>query len=283
MATNFHYFHTADNVAGNATVTTGGTANSSYPLTNANAWTYAKLAAPSKLTGTSGDWIFDFGAAQRVDAVLVWHNLDASCAFAIQMNATNSWGSPTVAFSSTAAAKRADSYTVKIYKDLTGVSGYSASGFRYLRFNVSGTNSVAVGIKLMAFSRIRQTTRNIAWGLTFTEQHVSIDMSTDALVPWAYDLASAPRRLSCEISPAKDSDATAVKEWFRACGGRSGLTVIVPDPSSPDAILGRFSGGGGSSGAGVVVTSLDDTVKFTNNHAIKLSFDEVSAGDPEWI
>jgi hypothetical protein len=281
---NFHYFHPSDNVAPNATPTIQtGTANASYPVANATLLTYAKIAAPSKIAETSGAWLLDFGSAQRVDAVLVWTNLDAGIAYSIQMNATNSWATPTVDSASTAPSKRADGYTVKIYKDLTGVSGYSSGGFRYLRFYVSGTNSVPVGIKILAFSQIRTTTRNIRWGMVFAEHQTSIDMTTDALVPWAYDLAAAPRGLSADFI-GTDADAVKMREWFRACAGRVNPTVIVPDPSSPDPFLCRWSKDGV---ANVIAPRLDTMASpiqrdFTNVQKMRLAFEEISAGDPEW-
>jgi hypothetical protein len=280
---NFHYFHPDDNVAPDATVTTSGTANSAYPLANATDLSYANLAAPSLLEETSGAWVLDFGTAQRIDAVLVWHNLAEGTGYAIQLNATNSWATPTVNVASTAPAKRADGYTVKIYKDLTtGVTGYSTGGFRYLRFNVSGTNSAPVGIKILAFSRIRTTLRNISWGLQFQEHQTNIDMTTDALVPWASDLAAAPRQLIANIM-AKNADATALKEWFRACGGRAKVTAMVPDPSAPDPLLGRHGDGSiGVVAPGLKVLRQDDTWDFTNVHRMRVVIDEVTAGDPEW-
>jgi len=280
---NFHYFHPDDNVAPNATVSIGtGTANSSYPATNATLLTYAKIAAPSKLQEVTGAWVFDFGAAQRVDAVLLWHNFDAGLGVSFQGHTSNSWGTPTLTTALTIPSKRADDYTVKVYKDITGVSGYSASGLRYWRLNVSGSNSVAIGIKILLFSQIRTTTRNIRWNMTHAEHQTAIDMTTDALVPWAYDLSSAPRGLVADFV-GTDADATKIREWFRACAGRVNPTVIVPDPSDPDPYLCRWSSGQ----AGVVAPRLDVTPlgiqrEFTNVQRVRLAFEEISAGDPEW-
>jgi hypothetical protein len=280
---NFHYFHPDDNVAPNATVTIGtGTADSSYPAANATLLTYAKIAAPSKLAEVTGAWIFDFGSAQRVDAMVLWHNFDAALGVSFQGHTASSWGTPTLTTSLTIPAKRADDYTVKVYKDLTGVSGYSASGLRYWRLNVSGSNSVPIGIKILLFSQIRTTSRNIQWGMTYAEHQTAIDMTTDALVPWAYDLSSAPRGLVADVA-ANDADATKFREWFRACAGRVNPTVIVPDPSDPDPYLCRWSSGSvGVTAPTLGVAQLAVRRDFTNVQRVRLAFDEITAGDPEW-
>lgn len=269
-ATPFYYFRPSDNVAPNATVTTSGTEDTSYPLTNLADLTYAKLAAPAKLTGTSGAFILDFGSAQRVDYVVLWHNFDASLAVAVQMNATNSWATPTVTTSPTIPAKRADGYTKKVGVDLRSVSGYSTGGFRYLRINVSGTNSVPVGLKVLAFSSVRQLSRGFLLGLEDIEQQTSIQMQTDARVPWAYDLSSAPRGLRGK-SILSDTDAESVREWFRACAGSVKPTVVVPYPSGTDAWIVRWASDG-----------LTTQRRLADVNEVSLAFDEITAGDPEW-
>jgi hypothetical protein len=279
----FYYFHPADNVAPNATVTTPtGTDDASYPVTNTTLLTYAKIAAPSKITETTGNWLFDFGSAQRVDYVVLWHNFDAALAVAVQMNATDSWGGPTVTTSPTIPAKRADGYTRKVGVDLRSVSGYSTGGFRYMRVNVSGTNSVALGLKVMAFSRVRQLSKGFLLGREDHEHQIAVDMMTDAGVPWAYDLTSAPRSLrgSAILS---DADAESVREWFRACAGRVTPTVVVPDTDSTDAWLVRWSPGGFSIQApSLIVAPLVTTKQHVGINAVSLAFDEITAGDPEW-
>lgn len=281
---NFAYFHPSDNVAPNATVSIGtGNADSSYPAANATLLTYAKIAAPSKLQEVTGAWVFDFGSAQRVDAMVLWHNFDASLGVSFQGHTSNAWGSPTLTTVLTIPSKRADGYTVKVYKDLTGVTGYSASGLRYWRLNVSGSNSVPVGIKILLFSQIRTTTRNIRWGMTYAEHQTAVEMTTGALVPWAYDLAAAPRVWSADFI-GTDADAVKMREWFRACAGRVSPTVIVPDPSDADPFLCRWAKDGA---AGVVAPRLDVMSSpiqrdYTNVQKMRLAFEEISAGDPEW-
>jgi hypothetical protein len=279
---NFHYFHPDDNVAPNATPTVEtGTANASYPVANSTLLSYAKIAAPSKLAEVTGAWLFDFGSAQRVDAVVLWHNFDAGITCKLQGNATNSWGGPTVDATLTIPAKRSDDFTVKVYRDLTGVTGYSASGFRYWRLTVTG-NSVPVGIKILLFSQIRTTSKNFQWSYAANEHQTAIQMTTDALVPWAYDLTAAPRQFVGTV-PGTDADATKIAEWFRACAGPVHPTVIVPNPSENDAWLCRWSSGQtGAIAPSAATMRLEAVRRFTNVNFRQLVFDEITAGDPEW-
>jgi hypothetical protein len=278
---NWKFFRPSDNVAPNATITTGGTVNMSYPLANAPKLDYANLANPSLLTGTSGDWIFDFGSAQRVDWIVLWHNFDAALACSFSGNATNSWGGPTITTALTIPSKRADDYTVKIHKDLTGVSGYSASGFRYWRLNVTGTNTVPIGIKILLFSTSRSTTRNIRWGGNFDEHQISINQATDAGHPWSYPLGGG-RSLRFSIRPT-DADEVILKEWHRSCQGSVKPTVVIPDPTVNDAYLVRWGAGMfGPIDPSLGVHTLSDQRTYRNVHDMQIGFDEITAGDPEW-
>lgn len=284
MAETFYYFHPADNVAPNGTASVQtGTADSAYPVANLTDLSYAKIASPATLAEVTGAFLIDFGAAQRIDYVVLWHNLDAALACAVQMHASNSWGAPTVNKSVTIPAKRADGYTRKVGVDLRSVSGYTTSGLRYLRINVSGSNSVPIGLKVLAFSRVRQLSRDFQWGVQDDDNQVGIDMATDAGVPWAYDLGSAPRVLrgSALLS---DTDAEAVREWHRACAGRAKVTAIVPEPSGTDVWLVRFLSGGNFAiaQAGPVVSRVQHQRSFTDANMTNLAFDEITAGDPEW-
>jgi hypothetical protein len=274
----FYYFRPLDNVADTATVTVQtGTEDTDYPVENLVDLSYAKIAAPAKLNEVTGAFVLDWGAAQRVDYVVIWHNFTAALAVSVQMNATNSWGAPTLTTSLTIPAKRADNYTRKVGVDLRSVTGYSTSGLRYLRINVSGSNDAHVGLKVLAFSSVRQLSRGFVLGQEDTERQTPIVMMTDARVPWAYDLNSAPRSLKGS-STLSDTDAEAMREWFRSCGGPVQPTVIVPDPtdlatSAPqgDAWLVRWSADG-----------LTTKRSFSNINDVDIAFDEISAGDPEW-
>jgi hypothetical protein len=285
MAETFFYFHPVDNVAPAAAVTVQtGSEDTDYPKENLTDLGYATIAAPAKLTGTTGAFLLDWGSAQRVDYVVLWHNFDAALAVSVQMHATNAWGGPTVTTSPTIPAKRADGYTRKVGVDLRAVSGYSTSGFRYLRINISGTNSVPLGLKVMAYAQVRQLARDFQWGVQDDDHQIGIDMKTDAGVPWAYDLTSAPRVLrgSALLS---DADAETVREWHRASAGVVKPFVLVPEPSGTDAWLVRWLPGGtfAIGGAQALVSKVSHQRDFIDVNQTQLAFEEISAGDPEWV
>jgi hypothetical protein len=287
---NAHYFHPSDNVAPNATLSTTGAVNSSYPIANATDFSFKNIANPFKLTGTLGNLILDWGAAQRVDSVVIWHNLAAGTAYTVQMNATNSWGTPTVNISGTAPAKRSNGYTVKLYHDLTAASGYTPAGLRYLRFNVPGVgspatggNDVPIGLKVLVYQFKRTMVRNIRWGWGRDITQTGIRMATDARVRWAYDLTSAPRVLKTSI-PGTDADYAAMLAYVDACAGFVKVTTIVPDPRVNDPWVGYLSNGSPDiPSPSIEVFTMDAPYQFTNVNPLNLALEEITAGDPEWF
>jgi len=158
---NFFYFHPSDNVAANATWTVEtGVEDAAYPASNVPIVTPDRIAAPGKVTGTTGAWLGDFGSAQRVDLVVLQSNIDAAATVRFQMNATNSWGGPTVNELFTIPARRADGYARKVFIDLRLKSGYTTSGLRYVRIVASTASANAIGIKTLLYSQVRQLDRN---------------------------------------------------------------------------------------------------------------------------
>lgn len=279
---NFRYTHPDDNVAPDATLTTTMTENSAYPLTRMTDFGFEFLSAPALFAETSGIVLAEWAAAQRIDYLLLWTNWQAGLAYSVQMNATNSWGAPTLDYSGTAPAKRANRYTRKIGIDLTAVAGYASGPFPWLRINVTGTNDVPVGFKFMAFSQMRTTTRNIKWGYDFDRHIFNIRQRTDAGYPWNYNLQSAPRTLRASIEP-NDADDDAIDEWMLACGGSAAPTVVVKDWPTGEPFLGLFGDGNmGATGAALDTLKSASRHDFLNRHTRTLLLDEITAGDPEW-
>lgn len=272
---NFLYTHPDDNIAPDATVTIQtGTADSSYPVANATDVGYAKIAAPSKLTGVTGAWQMDYGSAVTKQGFLLWHNCDGALAVSLQANTAASWASPAFSKALTIPNKRADGSTVKVFIDLRP---YLSTAYRYWRLNVSGANTDPLGVKWLAFSQLRSLTRNMRWGYNITRRRPGISMATDALVRWAYPLGPGARRLSAELIPTS-ADLLALDEWFRACDGSTTPSVMVPIPSNCDGWLGVLNAGGDTSGS----SELSSTHEFVDFHRASLTFDEITAGDPEW-
>jgi hypothetical protein len=279
----FYYFHPSDEVASDATVTVQtGTEDSAYPATNAVDFTPALIAAPAKVDETTGIWQGDFGAAQRVDFVLLWSNFDAGVTAFFRMSDSSTFATTPVDAAFTIPARRADGYARKVWIDVRSISGYSTTGRRYFRVGASSASAEPIGIKVMAFSQVRQLSRDVQWGREDDEQQIAVVMKTDAGVRWGYDLASAPRVLrgSALLS---DTDAEAVREWFRACAGVVTPTVIIPDPLVNDAWLVYWSPAGFSIESPSLVVARHQTKRaFTDANQTHLAFEEVTAGDPEW-
>lgn len=286
---NFHYFHPGDNVAPLATPSTSGsgTEDPAYPLANAMDFSFKNIANPFKLLTTSGDLILDFGSAQRVDAVVIWHNWAEGTPYVVQTNDTNVWtGSPIdINLSDVAPAKRLDGYTTKLYHDLTQEMGYTTSGARYLRVAVEGSpdNDVPIGLKVLAYSMKRQTDRNIRWGWARDMTQTGIRMATDARVMWNYDLTAAPRVLKAAI-PGTEADYAAMLAYVDACAGFVKPTTIIPDPAVNDAWLGYLSAGSpGIPSPGLEVFQVAGPYQFYQVSPLNLALEEITAGDPEWI
>src|SRR5438105_4898056 len=125
-----------DNVASLATWAAEASGDSAYPASNIPDLSDLNRGNPGKLTiKSAGGFTGDFGAAQRVDLVVVQTNADASQPIQVQMNATNAWGGPTMTTTLTAPAKREDGYTVKLFVDMRAVGGYTVSGLRWIRIH----------------------------------------------------------------------------------------------------------------------------------------------------
>ena len=273
-----------DNVAPNATVTLGSP-DSSYPVTYAANLTDAYIARPSKSTLATDAWVFDFGAAQRVDLVVIWHNFDASLACSWQGNATNSWGSPTLSQALTVQPKREDGFTMKIYADVRTATNYTTGGFRYWRLNVTGTNSVPLGIKIWIGQLVRKLDRPIEQSLHFPEHHQHIELVTDGQARWIYDMIVAPRIYSGTIN-CSQATLAALKTWTRTCGHRVKPSVLIPSSSGPEAMIVRWMPNPSTSlptGGGVVSGTLDPEYYNPASYPVQVAWDEVSAGAPEWL
>ncbi len=284
----FFYFWPSDNVAPLATISViDGTEDPAYPAANATDLSFAMIAAPAKLLETEGGWQGDFGTARRVDLAVIWHNGDEDLPMVFEMDAAAAWGgSPgaTVSESFVLPAKRADGYTRKVGVDLRLNDNYSTGGFRFFHVAAGGSpsNSQPLGIKILLYSRVRQLSRDFRWGVTDSEHHISITQKTDAGVRWAYDMTGAPRSLRGS-GLLTDTDAEAVREWFRASAGTVKPITIIPEPTINDAWVGYFSPGGVSiESATLGVAAISNTREFADANATELQFEEVTAGDPEW-
>lgn len=251
------------NVADNATVT-GTTADTDYPATYL---VDGNLARPAKLTGTTGDWVFDFGAAQRIDLMAFGpHNLTAALGGVLfQGNASDGWGAPTLSTTLTIPSYREDGQSVNVWKDLTGVSGYSTTGFRYWRLRVGTANAAAVAVGDVALYSQKTTLRNFRIGVMDADRIPAVIHSTTYEVDTTYHLGVARRRLSGDIVLTA-AELASVQTWYRGGKGSTQWHTVVLDSAVNDARFARFDADLGFSRMG-------------NGHfGVSLSMTEVSRG-----
>lgn len=266
MAVNLIYAHYSDNVAPNATVSVQtGTAATGYPASNLVDRIPAK---PAKLVETTGAWLFNFGAAQRVDWVaLPHHNLTAGLEVRIQGNAANAWGAPSLNELITIPAYRDDGFTPGPWLDLTAKAGYLVGGYQYWRLVVVGVNAAAVAIgEVGLISTKRSLNPNISWGERQLESRKIVQHSTDYGVDSIYDLGVTRRSWIGELD-SPDSQRTAVRTWWRDARGRARPFFIVPDGDVNECAMVRFAD-----------TDLDVQLNVTDRNKIQIGFEEVSRG-----
>lgn len=281
----FAYHRVTDNVAGLATWAAFASGDTSYPATNVPLFTDLNIGNPGKLTiKTAGGWTADYGSAQRIDGVTLWHNADAGQTVQIQGNATNSWGSPTFSATFTLPAVREDGFHVKLFADLTTQAGYSSGGFRWWRifFPVAGpNNSQNWGIKAMMFPVNRVLDRSLLAGNRMPERHRVIRMTTVGGVSWRYDLQDAPRSIMGTILATRQGTSWAdmISLW-RSAGGSYGVWNIVPDQTIQEAWLVRFND---PDGDGPVLEEMDIQQASPGIQPMQVTFTEISGGGPEWL
>ena len=268
MPVNLIYQHGSDQVAGAATVTVGlGTEDPEYPVAGL---TDGNPAKPAKLLETSGAWLFDFGAAQRVDAVAIpHHNLTAGLEVRIQGNAANVWGAPTFNQAITIPTWRGDGWPIGPWLDLTGLAGYAVGGFQYWRLIVVGVNAAPVALgQVWLGETLRTLSPNISWGARDGEAHKITEHETDFGVVLSYDFGLLRRTLAGDLD-APDATRTAVLNWWRSTNGRARPFIIVPDGTINEALMVRWA-----------TSDIQTILDLTDRNTMQLAFQEVSRGLP---
>lgn len=103
-----------------------------------------KMAKPAKFIDepiVAVRIVGDAGVATRFDALsLPNHNLPAGTVCRAELNASNSWGAPTVSVDMTVGAAGLDGHRASPWADFTVASGYDVAGFRYVSLYVPVTS-----------------------------------------------------------------------------------------------------------------------------------------------
>lgn len=274
--------YSTTNTALLATWAAEASADTGYPATNIPLMTDLDRGNPGKLTiKSAGGWTSDYGAAQRLDVFVLWHNMDAGQTVQIQGNATNSWGSPSLTITLTAPAKREDGFTTKLFVDLRNVSGYTTTGYRWWRvhFLAPVNNSQFWGLKVWAGNLLSTLDRPVLVQHHVRERHRGLKVSTRVGYSWRQDLQTAPRALSGQILLKYATTWLALLSWYRSTGGPFALMLMIPDLTINDAWLAWF---GADLPDGLVTDVLDFTFVTSQAVPVTVSFEEADAGGPEW-
>lgn len=243
---------------------------------------------PSLSTAFADSWTWAFGTLRRVKGVWLWHNADPGIILRVQMNNTNVWSAPTMDVTVTAPAKHKLGFTRKLFVDMTSATGYSDSGFNYLRI-VFPNNTVPPGIKALGFSQYTRLDRNVMKSLYNPQMQSAVTMATPFNNEWVYKLPAVQEAVQVQVK-ATPSDQTTLKLWHEACGRGVACCAVNTDPTygSPNGgIIGRIASVYSSivqAETGLVVQIFDqklqaDDVTLT---LINFAIRELTAGMPEW-
>lgn len=265
---NLQYGRWSDNAARLATVTVQtGAEDSNYPAANLVDGNPAK---PAKLTGTTGAWQLDLGAAYQIDAVaLIHHNLTAGLAnVLIQGNSSASWASPPLSQAFTIPAYHGDGMPVNPFLDLTGVGTRT---YRYWRLIFGTANGAAIAIgEVVMLVQISTLPVNISWGAQIVEQHPIVEHRTPFGTSMIYQIGTKWRTLTGQIESTTDVGLAALQALERDVGGRAKPFLALPFGSgSNDAWLVRLT-----------ESQLAYTETFLNAHSLQLGLEEVPRGLP---
>lgn len=209
-----------------------------YPITN---WLARRPSKPSRLTTTTGGWIFDFlGAANVAAFSLQNHNFDSGMHVLLEWSSNN--------FSSVAGSQvipipiwTEDGWSVSPWIEVTGSPTY-----RYWRLTVSGSpeNSQPISLGRPVFlGALRDVGNDVRFGVVQSEEHKIVEMATALDVETIYALGGKRRALNGEIALrdlSPNEDAQNFIALVRAATGRTLPWLLIPDINVNDAWMVRF-------------------------------------------
>jgi hypothetical protein len=228
--TSFRYTRPSDRItAGSWTVATGS-ARSGYPVTNLD---NGDPSDPFWANETTVRVTRDFGTATRVDEVYIFgHNLDTS-ALHVQMNATNSWGGPTVDLTASIPTAHLDGIPYAIRVDLAAAVSVANRTQQFLSIVNQSANSVSIAMgEVYMVGTQREIGRHVRYGFSQPRNRIVVNQPSKRGVSTRYDLGTVERKLIASI-PGNDADYLDLLKLEE--DGKSGLLpfVIVLAPQSP--------------------------------------------------
>lgn len=245
MAYETIYQRASDEVAQNATITIEvGTdlEDDDYAPASLVDGNPAKVAKIGSVTGT---WQFTFDSPQRVDLVaLIHHNFDAGANVRLQ---GSSGGSPwTTDFEAAITipswlGSGTSRWPVNPWRDLTLVSGYSASGFQYWRLVVTGNSQNLELGEIWLGSQIRRLSPDLRWEYVPMPRKPIIRHTTAFEVETLYSKGTTRWQLEGSIPQDDDLERDLEAHWYDV-DGVAKPWLLIPQPpgsSSSDIMTGR--------------------------------------------
>ena len=247
-AFNTIYTHYTDEVARLATITiegdtvpsrAGGAAYAPASLVDDNPAKVAKINeddTDAPATGpVTGAWLFDFGAAQRIDFAALIHTTAATTGspsprVALQGNTTASFASP--AFSADFVippwlGTSSGRWPQNPYMRVDTETGYSAAGFRYWRLLFENQpENIQVG-EVRFHAHYYQFDPDLRWGLSVRSDKPQIENRTAFGVSTLYARGTTIWEEEADIMLTDPMRAALEDHWYDV-EGRTRPWVIVP-------------------------------------------------------
>ena len=219
-----------------------GTFNANFPLTRL----YDRDPATAAKTTSTGDCriLWDFGAAQRVDAVWIpIHNAVAGTILRFEGHTANTWAPPTVSATHTVQAYGGD-LPRGVYIDVTAAVGYTTTGFRYWSLFVPNAGIITALGEIFISSR-KRTTRNLLIGLQRPrDRRVTMHERADGGY-FKYDRGTDAFTVEGRVIPRTDAEYADYLTLFEDVRGPLYPFPIVLEPwaSVPEGRLMQWVGG----------------------------------------
>lgn len=259
------FAHGNTNLAGTVTPTiTAGAEDANFPRANLGD---LNPALPFKFAGTTGRLVWDFGSAQAVQLVALFHhNLDAGLNVRWQANTILDFAPPALDVAFTIGAAAVDGYRPNPWLDLTG----GTHSYRYWSLVIVDANAAPVVIGDIWFNAVKRSfVHNYAWPYTLVDVRPSRKvLTTRGGVRFTYPGVGRRRRIDGRVATSV-AGAEALRDWHRSTNGGDRPSLFIPDPDASvrDAWLGVWD-----------LDAHQDARLFTDAAELPFSFVELAPG-----
>jgi hypothetical protein len=243
MASAAIFTRPSDNVAPDATVTIQTGTDPGDDNYGPEVLVDLNPAKMAKILDVTAAWLFDFGAAQRIDlAAFIHSTIESPGTLRLQGNATDSWGAPS--FNALIDVQDwlgsgTGRWPRNQWLDLTQESGYSTTGYRYWRVLVtSNPQNVWMG-QVVLSPTIRRMDPDLRWDYVRAPRKRSIVNETAFGSKTIYARNTTQYMLQGEH---RMDDALFVdqEEHFYDANGVALPWLLIPDGDEPDVYFVRW-------------------------------------------